>query len=228
MATYVPKVAKAHVVYRNADGRRIPGVTTIVDQRAKNLERWVAKLVKDGYDYDAYMRDVAGVGSCAHEMVIAELQGREPEIDDYTAEQQRWARVSADRILDWATTPGTDVELIEGETEMVSEQWQVGGTMDIYARVSGVPTVLDLKTSDSGIYLDNLYQVAAYGRIAIETGRQVEQVGVIRSAKDESQTIDMCLIPIPSTTYNELVEGFEALRLAYERDKALRKETGAR
>lgn len=226
--TYTPKAAKAHVVYKNAAGKRIPGVTTIVGQRAKNLERWVARLVKDGYDYDEYMRDVANVGKCAHEMVMAELQGREPEIDDFTAEQQRWARVSANRVIEWATRPGIDFEILESEVEMVSEAWQVGGTMDIYCRLGGRYGVLDLKTSDSGIYLDNLYQVAAYGELAAELGKRVDFVGVIRSAKDEAQPLQEVIIDFLSDNCIALTQGFIDLTRAYERDKRIRRELGVK
>lgn len=226
--TYQPKAARAHVIYKNAAGKRLPGVTTIVGTRAKHLIRWALGLQAKGIDYDAYMADVANVGKCAHEMIIASLEGRPAETGEWSADQIKYATVCHDKMYDWATDPKIDLQMIASEVEMVSETMQVGGTMDIHATVTGRPGVFDIKTSDSGIYLDNWYQVAAYSAIAREIGREVEICGIIRASKEESQLLDVQIIAVDSDEFRTLLEGFQSLRWMYEDDKSLRKALGAR
>jgi len=226
--TYQPKAARAHVIYKNAAGKRLPGVTTIVGTRAKHLIRWALGLQANGIDYDAYMADVSAVGRCAHEMILASLEGRTAETGEWSADQIKYATLCHDKMFDWATDPEIDLTLLASEVEMVSENMQVGGTMDLYASVSGRPGIYDIKTSDSGIYLDNWYQVAAYSAIAMETGYDVKECGIIRASKEESQLLEVKIIPIDSFEFRTLAWGFQSLRTMYEDDKSLRKALGTR
>lgn len=228
MAKYAPKAARSHTKYYGSDGGLLPGVTTIVGQRAKHLEAWVAKLVKDGYDYHEYMRHVAGIGTCAHEMVMADLSGRKPDIANFTQDQISWARNCHQKVIEWATRPGVNLKLLEHEVQLTSEVMKVGGTMDMYVELDGRPGVVDLKTSDSGIYLDNFYQVAAYAGMAMESGRDVSFCGIIRAGKDQSEGLEFNWLPVKSPAFKKLIKGFKALRQAYEDDRWLKKTIGVK
>lgn len=227
-SAYRPSIAKAHQVYKNAQGVKLPGVTTITGMRPKHLENWVAKLVSEGYNYQEYMRDVAAVGTCAHELVMADLIGRPPRIGNFTKAQIDAASECHRKVIDWATSPDVNLKLLESEVELVSEKLQVGGTMDIYATLDGVPGVFDLKTSDSGIYLDNFYQTVAYSVVAMENGREVKICGVIRAAKDKSQLIEVSLLKTNSRTFKRILKGFCFLREMYDIDRDCRRDLGVR
>jgi len=218
---FAPKSARAHIVYKNAKQQRIPGVTTIVGQRAKHLERWVAKIVRDGYDYDEYMRAAANVGSAGHEMIQARLEGRKPSLHGYTREELRYALNVRDAFKRWAKE--VELETVFCELPMVSEELQVGGTLDWYGRIDGVLSVIDFKSSDSGIYLDNLIQVAQYARMAVELGYEVDQFGIVRTGKERGAYPEVKLYPYHAVETGQLHQVFEYLRELYELDKTLKK-----
>ena len=210
---YRPKKAKAHQSYHNAAGKRLPGVTTIVGQRDKGgLISWVIRLIKEGYDYYAYMDDVSAVGTCGHELISALLEDRPPEVRDFTKAQIDTATVCLDAFSSWVE--GQDLKLIWTERQMVSEELQVGGTPDIYCKLNGYNTLLDIKTSDSGLKLDNFVQVAAYALMIEENGEDIEQIGVVRCGKDGSPA-EVMLLDWEGAASLKLVQFFMQLRRQY-------------
>lgn len=222
MAVMNLKGAKAHTIYRNAAGKRLPGVTTITGTLAKHLEGWVANLVKQGYDYREYMRTVANIGTCAHEMCVAELEQRSPDLSPFTKEEMQHAEVSYLKFLEFVG--GHKIEVLACEVPMISEHMQVGGTMDILWKCDGVVEVADLKTSDSGLYLENGIQLSAYYHIALENGYEPERARLLRIGKSESEGPET--IVIDNDHIVELYVFFARLRENYEAARVLKKAVG--
>ena len=228
MAKYKPKSAAVHTIYKNAAGKRLPGVTTITGQIGKPfLVKWAANLVKDGTDYDAYMDEVKKIGTATHEIILAGLEGRPPEVDSFSPEQLKWARGAAEKTLDWATDPAVDLKLISSEVPLVSEKYQVGGTLDLYCTLNwqgkNVKAVIDFKTSDSGLYMENFVQSRAYTEFAIENGMEAEFFGCVRAPKDTSQSMEIKLFPVESDAGTRSMRMFKGLVNQYTAIRDLKK-----
>jgi len=248
MAKFEPRAAKSHQQYHNSKGKRLPGVTTITGLFDKGgLVRWAAGLHKKGIEYEAYMAEAAGVGSCAHAMIQSAAHGQKVDLGQFSGDQISWATECALKVVDGAALVKSGMtitenqasrigwfsvigfELMESETQLVSEKLQVGGTFDLYGKTAkGSLALGDIKTSDSGIYLENCMQVVAYTAMAIENGYEVQYCFVVRAAKDDAQKVDVKLIKVNSREYRGLLKGFKALRGLYEDARVLRKKLGVR
>lgn len=219
------KAAKKHTVYKNADGKRLPGVTTITGTLAKPfLPKWAVSVERKGYVYEEYLDYLAKIGSCAHEMCAAYLEEREPEISEYTSEMIDFASNGAIKFIEWCQ--GHDIELIASEKQLVSEKFQYGGTMDVYWKCDGKLEVADIKSSDSGIYLENMIQCSAYAQAARENGFKVEQIRVVRIGKRDDDTAST--VVASAEDEDGLFDMFLRLRENYEAAKILKKRVGVK
>lgn len=151
----------AHPIYRNAEGRRLPSVTTVISKfkDSGGLIHWAWQLGCDGIDYRKVRDDAASAGTLAHAMVEADIRGHaQPEKDG--TDDETWHRaVSAFAAYrEWRN----QTQLVPEHTEvsMVSEKHQFGGTLDTIL-VRGKRSLGDWKTSNS-IYPEYLVQLAAY------------------------------------------------------------------
>ena len=53
---------RAHTIYKNEEGKRLPGVTTIVGLLDKpQLRVWANRIGLDGIDLNSYMDDLANI-----------------------------------------------------------------------------------------------------------------------------------------------------------------------
>jgi len=152
--------------YRLKDGTRVPGVTTIIGrfkdsggllywafEQGKAAERGEISKLYDKRD------EAAEAGTLCHTMVEAHIRGHElPDLEKYPEDIAIQALQGYENFLRWQDT--TQMEIIEQEIELVSEQYQFGGCPDAIM-VKGELSMGDWKTSN-GIYPDYLIQLAAY------------------------------------------------------------------
>ena len=179
------KKSRAHVVYKLQDGTRIPGTTTITGLLNKPyLIKWANDLGLQGIDCNAYRDELADVGTLAHAMVQAHLQGETVDTDDYSKHQQDLAENSVLSYL--AREQGHKIRPLLCETPLVSETWRYGGTVDCYCELDGVPTLLDFKTSKA-VYSDYFLQVSAYKQLLEEAGYPVKSCRILRIGREESE-----------------------------------------
>lgn len=154
-------------VYRNADGKRVPSVTTILN-RAKDsggLIAWANGLGLEGKTLDEGRKGAADVGSCVHDMIEAHFHGLPVEVPRGQYEAQGVDVAAADEafgaFLRWREE--SRLTVIATEVPLVVPGW--GGTVDAIAvDPDGRLWVLDWKSAAS-IYEDNLAQIAAYGHL---------------------------------------------------------------
>ena len=176
---------KAHIRYKTASGKRVPGATTITGLRAKPfLISWANRLGLEGIDSTKFRDKMADVGTCTHYMVQCDLDGTTPDLDDYSPNQLKLAETAFSKYLDWKVNQ--DLEVIKLEVPLVSEQYHYGGTLDVYCRLNGVLTLLDLKTSKA-IYDDYGFQLAAYKQLLEEHGHQVDDARILRIGRAENE-----------------------------------------
>ena len=176
---------KAHTRYITEDGKRVPGVTTILGVIAKPaLVRWANKMGLDGIDTNKYVDRLADIGTLAHYLIQCKLTNVEPDLSTWSPEQLDKATNSVKSFDAWAGQHA--IEVIDTELALVSEKYRYGGTVDILARVDGVEGVVDLKTSKA-IYDEHLYQAAAYHQLARENGYKPKFIQILQIGRTEEE-----------------------------------------
>ncbi len=180
------RVAKPHMIYKTADCKRVPGVTTVLGVLNKPaLVSWANRLGLEGIDSSRYVDKLASIGSLAHEMILAELQGQQLDYSAHSAEEVERAGNALRSYHAWREQHFLEPVLLE--TPLVSETHRFGGTPDFYGDVDGIPTLLDFKTS-RGIYREHFIQVAAYRWLIEDTGRPVHRVCILQIPRTEGDT----------------------------------------
>jgi len=160
MITEEPKVTgRPKAGYRNKDGKRVPGCTTIISRfkESGGLMHWAWQCGMDGLDINQVRDDAADAGTCCHEMIDCHIHqkytfkdsAREPNV-------LKRAEHAFLAYLEWVEQ--SKLKLEASEQSLVSELYQFGGTFDAVL-TNGQLRLLDYKTS-SGIYGDYLIQVA--------------------------------------------------------------------
>src|SRR4030067_853 len=154
--------------YKNADGKSLYGVTTILGNNlAWNkgaLIGWAYNRGKEGKPLRD--QDALDIGTISHQWVEADIKGKPfkmPEIDQSLKDKIENSFLA---YLEWKEH--VKFKLIQSELSLVSEVHGFGGTIDIIGEVNGQPAIIDLKTSDA-IYVDHRIQVAAYKMIYNES-----------------------------------------------------------
>jgi hypothetical protein len=185
---------KAHTIYKTEDGKRVPGVTTILGILNKPaLVKWANNLGLNGIDSSKYVDDKADIGKCCHYMIECDIKGVDPDLSDYSPNTVTQAENGFLKWLDWKSQHTiTDAQ---SEIALVSEHHRYGGTIDIYALVDGKWTLLDIKTSGSGIYPEMKHQVAGgYRYLLIEHGYPVDECRILRVGRTDDEGFEECVI----------------------------------
>ena len=183
------KKHKAHIIYKTADGKRVPGVTTITGElgwSGRVLINWANRMGLQGIDTTKYVDDKADIGTLAHAMVTDYLQGKKTDTDDYSKNQIAAAENSALSFFEWVK--GKKIKPMLIEQPLVSEAYLYGGKPDIFAKVDGVQGLIDIKTG-SGIYPEMIIQVGGgYRQLLVENGYEVESIRILNIPRtgDES------------------------------------------
>jgi len=190
---HAAKQAKQHTIYKNAAGKRLPGVTTITGVMDKPaLVAWANRIGLQGIMVREYVDEMATIGTLAHYIVECDCRGEKPDLSDYSPNQVSLAENSAIKYFEWLK--GRKLEVIFSEKPLISEAAQVGGTVDVYGKINGVPTLIDLKTCKA-CYPEHFTQVAAYAMILRENGYAVDDVRIIRIGRDESEGFEDRKVP---------------------------------
>ena len=198
--------------YRTADGKRVPGVTTIIGKfkEAGGLMHWAWNLGMEGKDYRQVRDEAASIGTYAHAMVEAWIKGEDLAMVSIPDEMRARSVNAFDLFREWADQ--TQLRVTETEVGLVSEKHLFGGTLDAML-VNGKRSLGDWKTSNA-IYPEALFQLAAYS-LLWEENRPDEPIDggfhLMRFAKDT-----------PDFTHHywgeldEAKEGFLLMRRLYD------------
>jgi hypothetical protein len=208
---YTVDMLRAHQIYKNAAGKRVPGVTTILGILDKpGLLKWAFRMGQEGKDIEKVRDEAAAVGTVAHARVEAYLRGLEFDASGITLERMRQSGFAFDAFVEWWTREG--YETAGSEMQLVSERWQVGGTLDILARKNDALTLVDIKTSN-GLYREHRLQVAAYAAMYEEThlAECIEQIMLVRIPKEEAGVIE----PVEVLNRADCEAAFGSLALTY-------------
>lgn len=211
--------------YVNAAGKRVPGVTTILNRwkESGGLVQWAYQCGRDGIDINDARDRAADAGTACHEMIDCHLHGRRFDSSLWMPQILAKADHAFLAFLEWCEQ--SNLALIASEISMVSGLHQFGGTFD-GAFIAGTLRLLDYKTS-SGIYTDQLTQVAGgYSLLWQEhyPEKPLHGIDILRVSKPERPDDPVSfehrhwsaeIIPIAQ-------EQFLLLRRAYDLDKRLK------
>ena len=220
--------------YRNKDGERVRGVTTVIGRfkDSGGLLYWAfnqGKAAERGEIEKLYdKRDEAGEsGTLAHSMVEANINGDDPGLvlvaykyrdPAITHAIKRDAKQAFKSYLNWASM--TKLEIVEQEMPMVSEKYQFGGCPDAIGEINGELCLVDWKTSN-GVYPDYLIQLAAYKQLWEENNPDRPLTGGFHLCRFAKSHGDFAHHYYPNL--DEAWEQFKLFLKAYEIDKGLKK-----
>jgi len=188
---------KAHTIYKNAAGVRIPGVTTITGMlgwNSRTLINWANRMGLQGIDTNKYVDDKAAIGTLAHLFVTDGIQDVKTDTSDYSQSQISEAMDSVQNFYRWKDEH--DFNPIFVERRLISELYQYGGQIDIYAKIDEKFWLVDLKTG-SGVYPEMMIQVAgAYANALRENGYAVDGVRILNIPRSKTEGfIDRAISP---------------------------------
>lgn len=208
----IMSASKGHTVYKTADGLRVPSVTTVLGVIAKPaLIAWANKQGLEGIDTTRYVEQAATVGTVAHYMIHCDIIGVKPDLDMYAPALVKIAENSYLKYLDWRKP--RKIEPIMSEAAFVSEKYRFGGTIDLYIMLDGEPVLLDIKTSDSGIWDEMRHQVSAYRALLMEKEMPVAAAYILRIGKTESNTFQFERLDNLDTHFELFLHALEIYRL---------------
>ncbi len=181
------KRSKTHTRYHNKAGKQLPGVTTILGVLNKPaLVPWANNLGLLGIRVKEYVDALAIIGTGGHEMIMYHNKGLKwDNPNNYASDLVDKMENCFLSYLAWEKQH--KVEPILCEEPLVSERYGFGGTIDMYAYVDDVPTIVDYKTGKA-IYPEHVYQVSAYRQLLIESDKYFpEAVRILQIGRDETE-----------------------------------------
>lgn len=144
-------------IYRLEDGRRVPGVTTILSNLGWNREGlmyWAWEQGKEGKEFREAKQAAADIGTIVHQLIEANLRGIVTE-----APEPSTAAIALENFLTWRAS--MQLQVIALEPHLISERYRYGGTPDCIAKILGQTALFDWKTSNK-VYPDMWIQLEAY------------------------------------------------------------------
>lgn len=181
---------KAHTRYVAADGKQVPGVTTILGVLAKPaLVPWANRMGLQGIDTSKYVDEAASIGTLAHALIMESLGGVPVRHGDFTADQLARAKHGVVTFTGWLKGKDFTPQLLE--QPLVSEIYRYGGTIDILATLNGELVLIDLKTS-SGIYDEHIYQLGGYWKLLDENqpNNKISGARILRIGRTEGDGLE--------------------------------------
>lgn len=165
-------------VYKTADGKRVPGCTTITKrfQESGGLIQWAYNCGRDGIDMNRARDDAADAGHLAHGWVDDTVHGRPLRTPppEFGPEQIAGAQNALDAFNEWRDQ--VQLEIVATEVALISEQHRFGGTFDAIFRLKRSRLVLGDWKSGNRVYGEHLAQLGGYAILIEETGF-LEQFG---------------------------------------------------
>jgi hypothetical protein len=186
--TKLKNTAKQHTVYKTLDGKRVPGVTTIIGVLAKPaLIYWANQMGLQGVDTAKYTDATARVGTLAHYLVMCHMKKEEPDAEylkEFSKMEMDIAENSLISFYEWEQHH--EIKPIENELPLVHEELCYGGTIDVYAEVDGLLSLVDLKTG-KGLYDEHSIQLAAYRKLLMSHGYIVDRGLLLNIPRQETE-----------------------------------------
>jgi hypothetical protein len=183
--------------YKDINGMRLPGVTTITGQELGwnkgVLIDWANNKGLEGIETRKMVDDLADIGTIAHQFVLDQIKGVKTDTTEFSQSHIEKAMNCLDSYNNWKK--GKVIEPILLEERLISEIHKFGGTPDFYGKVDGVLTLTDYKTG-RGIYDEYFVQVAGgYLIVLEELGHKVEKIEILNIPRSSGESFQVQGIP---------------------------------
>ena len=179
------KRSQVHTRYYKKDGSPAVGVTTVLSVLAKPaLVPWANNLGLAGIKVREYVDVMAQIGTIGHAMILSHHKNEKFDTTNLSTDLVDKAENCALSYFAWEKEH--IVEPILCEAGLVSEEYGYGGTIDLYAMLDGVPTLIDYKTGKA-IYPEHTYQATAYRQLLAENGHLVKAIRILQVGREESE-----------------------------------------
>ena len=149
--------------YINEEGKRVPSVTTIINQHLgwnkQALLGWTKRMMLGGQDADKVLNEAGDIGTLLHLLIEGHQRGFDIDTKDYSYNQEKAAMKAFAGYLQWYEK--VKFKSLRNELLLVNEEMQVGGTIDCIGKMGDDLVIVDWKTSKY-LYAENKLQLAAY------------------------------------------------------------------
>ncbi len=200
--------------YHLKDGTQVPRTTAIIDafDPKFGLRDWIWNQGKLGIDYKAVRDTAGGVGTAVHAMIRAHIKGIPGPTLEWEALSLLEAQAASSAFLGFqGWVEKKKIEWLETETELVSEEYRYGGTLDAVGIMEERLVIFDWKTS-AYVYASHVLQLAAYRQLWNENRkRPVDEALLVRFDRKTG-----AFEPYPFPYLNAAWKKFVALRAAYD------------
>jgi hypothetical protein len=206
--------------YKDASGKRIPSVTTIIARfkESGGLLYWANQQGLEGKTLDESRVEVTTPGTIGHQMVEAHIHGQECRPEQYPPELVTKARAAFAAYLTWERM--TAITFRHTEVSLTSEKHRFGGTLDAIGVIGNELVLCDWKCANS-IYADYLFQLAAYKLLWEENFPSHPIVGGFHIGRFAKEQGDFSHHYFPAL--DDEAETFLAMRSLYDRVKKTEK-----
>lgn len=176
-----------HQKYFLQDGTQVAGGSTIskIGEDSGGLIYWAWDLGKQGKDYRKVSQQACDVGTLAHFLIEAFLNGFVCDLDDYSTQDIDKALLCYNKFVDWWDLQ--DLKVVATEVQLVNELYKYGGTIDLIAvDLDGEFCLLDFKTSKK-ISESYWRQLAGYAELwnCNNLGCKIKNHCIVRIGKEE-------------------------------------------
>ena len=212
---------ETHQHYHLKNGKEVVGVTTVLSQLNKpQLLMWAFKLAEKGIKYWEITNQAKNIGSLAHYLIQCKIEGEFPDknyLADFTKNEVDGGYRSYHMFCQWLLH--NKVSFQDSELQLVSEEYEYGGTIDIIAFLNGKRTLIDIKTGKN-VFLETNYQLSAYRQLYNETHKNKIQKAIILHLPREGKS-SYIVNEADLRQLDELFEGFLLLLRFREINKKL-------
>jgi len=210
-----------HITYKNAEGRKVPGCTTVLSMLSKPaLIPWAYNRGKEGLELYGSRDKAANIGTIVHERIMAYYKGYEIDNSNIALDVWQMSDNCMDSFYEWADP--RDVKPMLIEEPRVSEIYQYGGTFDLLGEMDGELTLLDFK-SGSGLYEEHFIQLAGYLQLVREAGYSPVKVVILNIPKSLDNSFTVKSISADEETMKMRFEKFIKLVEIWHLDKKIKK-----
>lgn len=168
-----------HTIYRNGKGEEVPSVTTLLKVLNKpSLVYWANYLGFRGIRVDDELERTATLGTMIHRVINNILEHKYTVYmhDPRALFSKEEVYAGLNSFAKWYKTVHEDFELIIAEKSLSNNFF--GGTLDCFAKIDGVYTLVDFK-SGKNIYPSMFLQLGLYTVLLEENGYKVERAGIV-------------------------------------------------
>ena len=197
MPDQINQKTAAHTRYKNAEGKVIPSVTTIIGNNLGwnkgALMGWARKMALQGIDPNKERDEAADIGTLAHALMEEYITTTAPHLEPVRVDKSLYSPANLDKaetaflaFLEWVNQYNVDLTdtRVQSEVRLVSEWLQYGGTLDLIAPVDGILSLVDFKSTNA-LYAEHRIQLSAYEWLYEENYGEAIPTHLLQVGKDE-------------------------------------------